>query len=98
MRRSCRRRRPDPPPLLLRAPDTQAVTRTEFAAYSRERRDHWDDIAHRRHRSPRWGGYYHRRLAEILAHHIAPGQRVLELGCGTGDLLAALRPAGGVGV
>src|SRR5215475_11001808 len=29
---------------------------------------------------------------------IPPGKRVLELGCGSGDLLAALEPAYGVGV
>jgi SAM-dependent methyltransferase len=29
---------------------------------------------------------------------VAPGQRVLELGCATGDLLAALKPSQGVGV
>jgi ubiquinone/menaquinone biosynthesis C-methylase UbiE len=29
---------------------------------------------------------------------IPPGKRVLELGCGRGDLLAALKPSYGVGV
>src|ERR1700745_4176599 len=29
---------------------------------------------------------------------IPPGKRVLELGCGSGDLLASLQPAYGVGV
>jgi ubiquinone/menaquinone biosynthesis C-methylase UbiE len=29
---------------------------------------------------------------------VSPGQKVLELGCGTGDLLASLKPALGVGV
>ena len=29
---------------------------------------------------------------------IPPGKRVLELGCGRGDLLASLRPSHGVGV
>ena len=47
----------------------------------------------------RGGGVpYHRRLAEIYRFLIQPGQRVLELGCGTGDLLAALEPSRGVGV
>ena len=34
--------------------------------------------------------YYH--------FQVAPGQRVLELGCGPGDLLAAVQPTWGVGV
>ena len=42
--------------------------------------------------------YYHRRLTEIYHFLIPPGQRVLELGCGEGDLIAALKPSTGVGV
>jgi SAM-dependent methyltransferase len=41
---------------------------------------------------------YHRLLEQIFRFHVPPGQRVLEIGCGGGDLLAALRPAVGVGV
>jgi len=42
--------------------------------------------------------YYRRRLAEIYQFLIPPGLRVLELGCGPGDLLAALRPSRGLGI
>jgi len=42
--------------------------------------------------------YYHRRLAEVYRQLVPPGSAVLELGCGTGDLLAALEPSVGVGV
>jgi SAM-dependent methyltransferase len=45
-----------------------------------------------------WGNAYHDRLEEVAKNLVAPGLRVLELGCGTGDLLAALKPAFGVGV
>ena len=44
------------------------------------------------------GGYYHRRLLDIYRAHVPAGQRVLELGCGTGDVLAAVQPAHGLGV
>ncbi len=67
-------------------------------AYRRERIRHWSGIASRR--LP-WGGArgaYQRRLAEIYRLTIPPGQRVLEVGCETGDLLASLRPSFGVGI
>jgi cyclopropane fatty-acyl-phospholipid synthase-like methyltransferase len=35
------------------------------------------------------------RLHQLL---VAPGMRVLEIGCGLGDLLAQLQPSHGVGV
>jgi SAM-dependent methyltransferase len=41
---------------------------------------------------------YHRLLAQISAFLIPPGQRVLEIGSGDGDLLASLQPSYGVGV
>jgi SAM-dependent methyltransferase len=59
---------------------------------------HWDAVARRTDVSRRWSGYYHRRLAEIYRFLMPPSPRVLELGCGEGDLLAALDPAEGVGV
>jgi SAM-dependent methyltransferase len=50
---------------------------------------------------PRWrrrNRTYHRLIEQISRFHIPPGHRVLEVGSGSGDLLAALRPAVGVGV
>jgi SAM-dependent methyltransferase len=41
---------------------------------------------------------YHRLIEQITRFHVPPGLRVLEIGCGSGDLLAALRPSHGVGV
>jgi len=35
---------------------------------------------------------------EFLRFHIQEGMRVLEWGCGPGDLLAALKPARGLGI
>ncbi len=46
----------------------------------------------------RLGKIYHRRLEEIYHFLINPGQRILEIGCGMGDLLASLQPVYGVGV
>ena len=66
--------------------------------YRRERAAHWDEVARRWRRRSGLGGAYHRRLARVYRFLIPPGLRVLELGCGAGDLLAALEPAAGVGV
>jgi SAM-dependent methyltransferase len=44
------------------------------------------------------GGYYHDRLKHVYRFLVTPGQKILELGCGQGDLLAALAPSYGVGV
>jgi SAM-dependent methyltransferase len=42
--------------------------------------------------------YYHVLLQKYFAFLVPPGLRVLELGCGLGDLLASVKPARGVGV
>ena len=50
--------------------------------------------------NPPWslGGYYHRWLSRTYKFIIPKGSRVLELGCGGGDLLASLEPEYGVGI
>lgn len=64
--------------------------------YRETRAGFWDSTA----TAPksRASGYYHDRLNRLYRFHVPPGLRVLELGCGQGDLLAALAPAYGVGV
>lgn len=42
--------------------------------------------------------YYQQLLRKQYAFWVPPGLRVLEMGCGLGDLLAAVKPARGVGV
>jgi len=66
--------------------------------YRHQRIRRWNAIARLTDRWRTWGGCYHRRLRDVYGFLIPPGQRVLELGCGLGDLLAGVRPSVGVGV
>ena len=51
--------------------------------------------------SDRWkrrNRYYYEAIERIARFHVPEGSSVLEIGCGTGELLHALRPSRGVGV
>ncbi len=83
----------------MKLKDDHASSKSASARrYLAAREDHWDSIALKKDDWKSLGGYYHRRVGEIYAHLVSPGQKVLELGCGTGELLALLKPSSGVGV
>jgi SAM-dependent methyltransferase len=67
-------------------------------AYQQARINHWNAIARKRDTWQGMGGWYHHRLHEIYRFHVSPNQRVLEVGCAEGHLLASLLPARGVGI
>ncbi len=66
--------------------------------YRDTRQNHWDSVADSLATWKGIGGYYHKRLADLLEFIIPPNQKVLELGCGDGNLLNSTKPALGVGV
>lgn len=61
-------------------------------------RGHFDWVADHDRRPRRWQRGFHAQLLRHFSHHIPEGSRVLEWGCGAGDLLEGLKPARGMGL
>ena len=66
--------------------------------YQKARIAHWDRVSPSKERPKRAGAFYHRLLQNYYRFLVPPGLRVLEMGCGHGDLLACLKPDFGVGI
>lgn len=67
-------------------------------AYTQTRKSFWDSVHSQASRKPRLAWGYQQLLQRRYRTLVPKGQRVLELGCGNGDLLAAVEPSLGVGV
>jgi SAM-dependent methyltransferase len=65
--------------------------------YQKERISHWNNVAGSK-QSSIFSSHYHRRLNKVYSFIIPQGCRVMEIGCGNGDLLASLKPSYGVGL
>jgi SAM-dependent methyltransferase len=70
----------------------------DAATYRAARVAHWDSLAGSVAGDRGPARSYHARIQTIFRSLVRPGLRVLEVGCGQGDLLAALQPQQGVGV
>jgi len=66
--------------------------------YRQERMVHWDRVSKRKENPKQASAFYHNLIRHHYKFLIPPGLRILELGCGHGDLLASLKPSLGVGV
>ena len=66
--------------------------------YRNERIGHWDRVSERKKNSKRIGAFYHELIEHYYRSLIPAGQKIIEIGCSHGDLLAALRPSFGVGI
>ena len=69
-----------------------------FREYQHRRLHHWDQVAFKMTSWKGWGGAYHKRLQQVYQNIVPPNQRVLDVGCGDGSLLASLQPGEGIGV
>jgi ubiquinone/menaquinone biosynthesis C-methylase UbiE len=72
--------------------------KSTYKIYQKLRVTNWNRVADKYDNKQGFTSYYHKRLEEVLRFVIPPGQRVIEIGCGLGDLLAALKPSYGVGI
>ncbi len=63
-----------------------------------ERVEYFDSVAHDRGKWRKRGAYYHRELEKYLRFLIPSNSSVLEIGCGTGELLSFLNPIKGLGI
>ena len=70
----------------------------EYIVEKSKKQEIFEEIAKVRDKFIRRNRYYYEELKYFYCYHIPPGHRVLELGCGNGDLLAAVQPCQGVGV
>lgn len=59
---------------------------------------YFDSIAPQRLRWKKKNWYYYKLLEKYFKFYIPENKKVLELGCGTGELLSAVNPSYGVGV
>jgi SAM-dependent methyltransferase len=78
------------------------VAASEFEAREQERRrvriERLDRLVENRIEMADRHLYYAKQIQRLVRSLVLPGSRVLEVGCGLGDLLAALEPGVGVGI
>jgi ubiquinone/menaquinone biosynthesis C-methylase UbiE len=66
--------------------------------FTHTRQELWDKTAIASSKRKDWSHYYHHRLEQVFRFLIPKGSRVLEVGCGQGDLLASVQAEYGVGI
>ncbi|MBI4313603.1 MAG: glycosyltransferase [Candidatus Omnitrophica bacterium] len=85
---------------ILAQPQAPSIDANRWHNDARRKRaqDFFEKTAAERPRWKRRNDYYYRQLKRFFQSAIPEGNRVLEVGCGDGNLLAAVKPSYGVGV
>jgi len=60
-------------------------------------KDHFDEIASNHDYWKKRNWYYYQNLKKIIREFVPVDKTVLEIGCGTGDILASVEPKYGIG-
>ncbi len=74
------------------------TTQSQYAAFQQARIRHWDTVAVQAASLPKFSDYYHERINKVFQFWVQSGSKILEVGCGEGNLLAQLNPKVGVGI
>jgi len=67
-------------------------------SYTQTIKEFFNSAADRRDKWKKKNFYYHNEIANLCKFLIPPQKKVLDIGCGTGDLLASVSPSLGVGI
>jgi len=60
-------------------------------------KEHFENIANDYDYWKKKNWYYYKNIINIIKEYVPSGKRVLEIGCGTGDILASVKPKYGIG-
>lgn len=66
--------------------------------YTDKIKNFYNSIADKRDGYKKKNQYYYKNLENLLRFIIPPKKKILEIGCGTGDLLSNLKPSDGTGI
>lgn len=67
-------------------------------AHPHDVREHFDKIAQDYDKWKTKNKYYYQNIKTFIDRIVRPGSKILEVGCGTGEVLASLNPSYGVGI
>ena len=76
----------------------EAARNDPLRDYSAKRAAHWDCVAVSRRAKSLFSKAYYRQILRAYKFLVPEGSRILEIGCGDGQLLAELKPSKGVGI
>ncbi|MBF0102251.1 MAG: glycosyltransferase [Desulfobacterales bacterium] len=71
---------------------------SDYTHYANTRSNHWDNVSTHKQNKNRLGAFYQKLIEYLYCFLILKNKKILEIGCGHGDLLAALKPSFGVGL